>query len=122
MKGNMREATKDITLDGQKYQIGRVPASTGLWIIRNLQNSDEGVFTKIQRYLFKSLKRYNPQGIAEPVMMEDGRWIAKDLEDDTVLVANLFGEVLSFNIDDARDFSSGEVKAGQSPSPNPPTK
>src|SRR5580692_10171769 len=72
-----REQAKDFTADGQKYQAQRLPATTGLWIIRTLPVATEGDFIKIQRYCFLALRRYDDRGQPQPVMQADGRWIAK---------------------------------------------
>jgi hypothetical protein len=94
------EDTKDVTVRGKNYRIKRLTAMVGAWMIRALPNSSEDDFKKIQTYCLKACSRIEPDGTPSPILMEDGRWVAIDLEYDTISVMELEAEVIKFNLAD----------------------
>jgi hypothetical protein len=117
----MHEKTKDIEVDGQKYQLTRLPALTANWILHRLSKSDEEEFNKIQRYLLKSCSLLTEKGPI-PIMMADGRWAIASLEFNLKAVAEITNEAMGFNLDDFFDAgaSNGRSSPLTSSPPNVP--
>jgi|SRR6185437_340084 len=94
------ELTKNITIDGREFQVGRVPANVGQWIVVQIDRfSDEAVFNKARNYLFNACS-YIKQVDGAPVPMKmyhDGKWLLPDLEYDLETVSALFREAFDFN-------------------------
>jgi hypothetical protein len=80
--------------------IKRAEGTVGmLWIAAAAILSEE-TYAKIQGYCLRSCSYFttDDQTTAAPVMMNDGRWALKDLENDPISVDNLISESLQFNI------------------------
>jgi hypothetical protein len=117
----MTDKQKDVEIkvDGKpaRYRIGRFTPNVGSWIAfvlmtnvlpaifskglnapKNGRAISEEDFAAVQNHCFRICSRFNGAGLPEPIMMEDGRWIDKDLESDLVGTIALTVQVLQFNI------------------------
>jgi len=131
----VRELNKEITLNGSVYQINRMTASNGSWILAqvitkmlpvametgfsssgmqlpsNRSQLNEQEFQNIQHHCLRVCSRYEPQGdtrVAQPILFADGRFAFKDLEYDLVTVTALTVHALVFNL--SPFFDAGALK------------
>jgi len=125
------EQFKDFEFDGKKYQVGKLPAKTAMWIVTqfftkfapaniekgldiknlpdNRQAMSEDEFSSLVDYCLMACRRYDKVGdtdIPMPVMPQKGRWALKELEYDFAAVTALVINALAFNI---KSFFEGGV-------------
>lgn len=115
--------TKDVEINGVKYQISKFTAKVGMWIaaqvftklapfgmdgqlgINNLPEQrpamTEKDFSDIVDYCMCATKRYEQIGNGEaplPIMVQKGTWAIPDLEYDLTTVVALCAHVITFNV------------------------
>jgi hypothetical protein len=115
------ELTKDVTVSGTRYQIGRMKAKDGSWVLAQvmtkmlpaaLENGlagsgaqlaanraqiSEDEFANIQAHALAVVRRYE-NGLPVPVFVRPDRWAAKDLEYDLVAVMALTVHSIVFTL------------------------
>lgn len=119
----MRERTKDVEIDGVKYQISKLSVMTAMWIATQVitkvmpmnveskmsipalpQGRDsmtEEEFSQLLYYCLMACSKYEMTGTMEmamPIMTKKGVWSFPDMEYDPVIVISLLIHVLEFNI------------------------
>jgi len=112
-----QEKHKDIELEGAKYKIGRLNAIDGGWVLRMVLKGmgagqalegvaptpDQALLTEAEwrrmtMLLLGVCSKYNTQGLAVPVLMQDGRFAVPELEFDAVTVTGLIMATSAFNM------------------------
>lgn len=99
------EKTKDVTIEGRKFQLGLLPALTGNWVLSMILTgniTDEAIFNKAQAYCFEVCKVYRePEPgnlIAKTIYRRgDSVWLAPELEYDLETINALWDAVTEFN-------------------------
>lgn len=139
----MSAKTKDVTIRGTEYQIGKLDARTGSYIAltimtkvlpsflsedklklgelpKNRVDMTESEFHVIQGHCLAVCRRYTAQRLAEQVMTTDGRFVFPDMADDIPTVLGLTIHALMFSV--APFFEDGGLASVMSlvPDLNPP--
>jgi len=79
-------------------------------------NVPEDVYTQIQKNCLKTCSVYiSPDAPPTPVVMSDGRWAVKEIENDIPTVNQLIIEALQFNL--APFFTASALKSGSAAAP-----
>jgi hypothetical protein len=114
----MHEKTKDVVVNGHTYRIGRFRPNVGMYCFTKLRNCSEEDMAKIQKYTLRLAQHVNEEGKLTPVVMDDGKLVAEELQDDTLSYMMLFGEIWEFNF---ADFTSADASsaAGAASATNP---
>lgn len=100
----MRELTKVVDVGDHQYQINRMTALDGTWVLALTQqgNLPEDRFRSLQLCCLKVCQRFvesvEGRKIAEPVLREDGRLNFPDLETDLPSIHALVNYALAFNL------------------------
>jgi tail assembly chaperone len=116
------EDSKDVEVKGVKYQVGRLKARHGSWILAQVltkmlpgvlerafakqgaklaagrSDMSEEEFTSIQGHALAVCRRYDKAGLPMPVFVQPDRWAVKDLEFDLTTVMALTVHALTFNL------------------------
>jgi hypothetical protein len=123
----------DVTIDGQRYRIGRFSARTGSWILFQLLNKalpalvgsqlefggklgggvqmSEADFLNLQDHCLMVCGRYRESGVAEPIMKSPGVFALKDVEYDILACMGLTVHALAHNFSDF--FAGNGSKLGE---------
>src|SRR5579862_5528303 len=111
------QATKEVTLGETVYQIGRMTARDGSWILAELLTKmlpafvesqfsglpggrpqiSEEEFQNIQGHALAVVRRIE-KGIPMPIFVRPNTWAVKELEYDLVAVMTLTVHALAFNL------------------------
>lgn len=113
------ETSKNVTISGVEYQVGRFKATTGSWILAQLLTKmlpsaveshfqsvglangraqiSETEFENIQSHCLSVCRRYE-NGVPMPIFVRPDRWAVKELEYDVVAVLTLTINALVFNL------------------------
>lgn len=83
-----------IALDVKEQADGTVKM---LWLMAPSALSEEAC-TKIQMYALRACEQYDPNNVTVPVLMADGRFAARGLEEDAVAVSELITRSLQFSL------------------------
>ena len=131
------EKTKDIEIEGERYQLCRMNPRTGSWIVAQLctrllpgiietklasvfqgsgmslpagrEQITEQEFHNLQDHCLLACKWYDPKaGVPIPILTQDGRFAVPALEDDLLTVMTLTAHVLIFNV--APFFAKGRIE------------
>ena len=104
----MAETSKDVTINGHRYRIGKLTmkASEGSFILHQVASNrwmnDPESFVVIQRKALSVCCIYNQVGLIEPVQFDDGKGkyeiVAKPLQDDPGALYALTLQSVEFNI------------------------
>lgn len=111
------DATLELDINGSKYQVVRMKAKTGSFLLTTLLTKvlpsalssggdiasllpqlSEGDFELFQGHALEACRKFNGQGIAEPIFLRPDRWAIKELEYDLNTVLQLTMESLMFNL------------------------
>ena len=103
----MNERTKDVEIQGRRWQVGRVPADAAVWMFMQLQADptckDFAIFTKIKDLLLSRIAVYVEAGgqLLPKSIYAKGTWLCPELalEYDVLTVNELFVAAVDFNID-----------------------
>jgi len=112
-----QEKHVDVEIEGGKYRIGRLKAIDGGWVLRMVLKSvgagqalegiaphaDQALLTeqewrRLTGLLLGVCAKYNAQGLAIPVLTDDGRFAVPELEYDAVTVQGLVMNAQVFNM------------------------
>ena len=120
----MRVKTKDVTLQGKKYQVGKMSAQTACWIAMQILTKmlpagmdsqvagngmpsgrtqlTEAEFNNIQNHCLRVCSMMQKLGDApeapQPLIRADGAWQFPDLDDDPLTIMGLTIHALIFNV------------------------
>ncbi|HJX53164.1 MAG TPA: hypothetical protein VJ801_10400 [Polyangia bacterium] len=102
------DKTKDVTINGINFRIGRVPVRLADWIITQMLTktfSEEKTYAVIQGHLLGACSVNIDQGDGTTIplkIFDGGRWLVlkqfPDLEYDADMLHQLIDEALDFNV------------------------
>lgn len=116
------EDSKDVTINGAKFQVGRLKARHGSWILAQVltkmlpgvlerafakqgaklaagrSDMNEEEFASIQGHALSVCRRYDKDGLPMPVFLLPDRWADKELEYNLTAVMALTVHALTFNL------------------------
>ena len=89
--------TKDVEVNGYQFRIGRLSPLIGTQIAMRHLTATQAEMIEQEKQLLKVCCQL-VEGKPLPVLMEDGRWAMKELEDDVATVGMLYLESFQFNV------------------------